>query len=72
MFNTRVQTIPSFNIVSIEFANSGMEYELETENGMAELAGDTTPSADIEPGVCITVEEFPWAINPVENIAVPS
>ncbi|KIJ37667.1 hypothetical protein M422DRAFT_259763 [Sphaerobolus stellatus SS14] len=83
-FNTRVQTIPSVNIASSgirgrlqhihktiieEFGNSGMEYDLEMENDMAELEGDTTPSAGIDTEVHITAEEFPWAINPVENIA---
>ncbi|KIJ40145.1 hypothetical protein M422DRAFT_256972 [Sphaerobolus stellatus SS14] len=83
-FNTRVQTVPSVNIASTpgirgrlqrihetiieEFGNSGMEYELE-KNDMAQLEGDTTPSASIDTEVHITAEEFPWAINPVENVA---
>ncbi|KIJ40142.1 hypothetical protein M422DRAFT_256969 [Sphaerobolus stellatus SS14] len=87
-FNTRVQTVPSVNIASTpgirgrlqrihetiieEFGNSGMEYDLEMENAIAELEGDTTPSADIDTEVHITAEEFPWAINPVENVARPS
>ncbi|KIJ40147.1 hypothetical protein M422DRAFT_256976 [Sphaerobolus stellatus SS14] len=87
-FNTRVQTVPSVNISSTpgiggrlqhihetiieEFGNSGMEYDLEMENDMAELEGDTTPSAGIDTEVHITAEEFPWAINPVENVAGPS
>ncbi|KIJ37669.1 hypothetical protein M422DRAFT_259766 [Sphaerobolus stellatus SS14] len=87
-FNTRVQTVPSVNIASTpgirgrlqqihetiieEFGNSGMEYDLEMENDMAELEGDTTPSAGIDTEVHITTEEFPWAINPVENLAGPS
>ncbi|KIJ40141.1 hypothetical protein M422DRAFT_256967 [Sphaerobolus stellatus SS14] len=87
-FNTRVQTVPSVNIASSpgirgrlqhihktiieEFGNSGMEYDLEMENDMAELEGDTTPSAGIDTEVRITAEEFPWAINPVENVAGPS
>ncbi|KIJ37646.1 hypothetical protein M422DRAFT_259737 [Sphaerobolus stellatus SS14] len=87
-FNTRVQTVPSVNIASTpgirgrlqcihetiieEFGNSGMEYDLEMENDMAELEGDTTPSAGIDTEVHITAEEFPWAINPVENVAGPS
>ncbi|KIJ40155.1 hypothetical protein M422DRAFT_256984 [Sphaerobolus stellatus SS14] len=87
-FNTRVQTVPSVNITSTpgirgrlqrihstiieEFGNSGMEYDLEMENDMAELEGDKTPSAGIDTEVHITAEEFPWAINPVENVAGPS
>ncbi|KIJ40156.1 hypothetical protein M422DRAFT_256985 [Sphaerobolus stellatus SS14] len=84
-FNTRVQTVPSVNIASTpgirgrlqhihktiieELGNSGMEYDLEMENDIAELEGDTTPSAGIDIEVHITAEEFPWAINPVENVA---
>ncbi|KIJ37674.1 hypothetical protein M422DRAFT_259771 [Sphaerobolus stellatus SS14] len=87
-FNTRVQTVPSVNIASTpgirgrlqqiheaiieEFGNSGMECDLEMENDNAELEGDTTPSAGIDTEVHITAEEFPWAINPVENVAGPS
>ncbi|KIJ53882.1 hypothetical protein M422DRAFT_242151 [Sphaerobolus stellatus SS14] len=82
-FNTRVQTVPSVHIASTpgirgrlqrihetlieEFGNSGIEYDLETENDMAELEGDTAPSGGIDTEVHITVEEFPWAINPVES-----
>ncbi|KIJ30550.1 hypothetical protein M422DRAFT_267886 [Sphaerobolus stellatus SS14] len=82
-FNTRVQTVPSVHIASTpgirgrlqrihetlieEFGNSGIEYDLETENDMAEVEGDTAPSAGIDTEVRITVEEFPWAINPVES-----
>ncbi|KIJ22790.1 hypothetical protein M422DRAFT_276722 [Sphaerobolus stellatus SS14] len=82
-FNTRVQTVPSVHIASSpgirgrlqrihetlieEFGNSGMEYHLETENDMAELEGDTAPSAGIDTEVRITAEEFPWANNPVES-----
>ncbi|KIJ29573.1 hypothetical protein M422DRAFT_269014 [Sphaerobolus stellatus SS14] len=82
-FNTRVQTVPSVHIVSTpgirgglqrihetlieEFGNSGIEYDLETESDMAELEGDTAPSAGIDTEVHITVEEFPWVINPVES-----
>ncbi|KIJ40154.1 hypothetical protein M422DRAFT_256983 [Sphaerobolus stellatus SS14] len=87
-FNTKVQTVPSVNIASSpgirgrlqrihetiieEFGNSGMEYDLEMENDMAELEGDTTPSGGIDTEVHITAEEFPWAINPVENVAGPN
>ncbi|KIJ37655.1 hypothetical protein M422DRAFT_259748 [Sphaerobolus stellatus SS14] len=87
-FNTRVQTVPSVNIASSpgirgrlqrihetiieEFGNSGMEYDLEMENDMADLEGDTTPSAGIDTEVHITAEEFPWAINSVEDVAGPS
>ncbi|KIJ46718.1 hypothetical protein M422DRAFT_249881 [Sphaerobolus stellatus SS14] len=83
LFNTRVQTVPSVHIASTpgiqgrlqyihktlieEFGNSGIEYDLETENDMGELEGDTAPSAGIDTEVCITAEEFPWAINPVES-----
>ncbi|KIJ26891.1 hypothetical protein M422DRAFT_271989 [Sphaerobolus stellatus SS14] len=86
-FNTRVQTVPSVNIASSsgirgrlqcihetiieEFGNSGMEYDLKMENDIEELEGDTTSSADINTEVHITVEEFPWAINPVENVTGP-
>ncbi|KIJ31628.1 hypothetical protein M422DRAFT_266656 [Sphaerobolus stellatus SS14] len=82
-FNTRVQTVPSVHIASTpgirgrlqcihetlieEFGNSGIEYDLETENDMAELEGDTAPSGGIDTEVHITVEEFPWAINPMES-----
>ncbi|KIJ30544.1 hypothetical protein M422DRAFT_267882 [Sphaerobolus stellatus SS14] len=82
-FNTRVQTVPSVHIASTpgirgrlqrihetlieEFGNSGIEYNLETENDMAELEGDTAPSAGIDTEVRITADEFPWAINPVES-----
>ncbi|KIJ30905.1 hypothetical protein M422DRAFT_267516 [Sphaerobolus stellatus SS14] len=82
-FNTRVQTVLSVHIASTpgirgrlqrihethieEFGNSGIEYELETENDMAELEGDTAPPAGIDTEVHITAEEFPWAINPVES-----
>ncbi|KIJ26697.1 hypothetical protein M422DRAFT_272206 [Sphaerobolus stellatus SS14] len=82
-FNTRVQTVPSVHIASTpgirgrlqriqeilieEFGNSRIEYDLETENDIAELEGDTAPSAGIDTEVCITAEEFPWAINPVES-----
>ncbi|KIJ45800.1 hypothetical protein M422DRAFT_250590 [Sphaerobolus stellatus SS14] len=82
-FNTRVQTVPSVHIASTpgirgrlqrihetlieEFGNSGIEYDLETENDMAELEGNTAPSAGIDTEVHITAEEFPWAINPVES-----
>ncbi|KIJ53866.1 hypothetical protein M422DRAFT_242130 [Sphaerobolus stellatus SS14] len=82
-FSTRVQTVPSVHIASTpgirgrlqrihetlieEFGNSGIEYDLETENHMAELEGDTAPSAGMDTEVCITTEEFPWAINPVES-----
>ncbi|KIJ37651.1 hypothetical protein M422DRAFT_259742 [Sphaerobolus stellatus SS14] len=85
-FNARVQTVPSVNIASTpgirgrlqhihetiieEFGNSGMEYDLEMENDMTELEGDT--SASINSEVHITAEEFPWAINPVEDVAGPS
>ena len=34
---------------------------------MAELEGDTAPSAGIDTEVRITAEEFPWVINPVES-----
>ncbi|KIJ30900.1 hypothetical protein M422DRAFT_267506 [Sphaerobolus stellatus SS14] len=77
-FNTRVQTVPSVHIASSpgirgrlqhihetvieEFGNSGIENDLETENDMAELEGDTAPSAGIDTEVRITAEEFPWAI----------
>ncbi|KIJ37642.1 hypothetical protein M422DRAFT_259732 [Sphaerobolus stellatus SS14] len=87
-FNTRVQTVPSVNIASTpgirgrlqcihetiieEFGNSGMEYDLEMENDMAELEGDPTPSTGIDTEVHFTAEEFPWAINPIENVAGPS
>ncbi|KIJ37649.1 hypothetical protein M422DRAFT_259741 [Sphaerobolus stellatus SS14] len=87
-FNTRVQTVPSVNIASTpgirgrlqhihetiieEFGNSGMEYDLEMDNDTAELEGDTTPSAGIDTEVHITADEFPWAINPVENVTGPS
>ncbi|KIJ33071.1 hypothetical protein M422DRAFT_265105 [Sphaerobolus stellatus SS14] len=82
-FNTRVQTVPSIHIASTpgirgrlqhihktlieEFGNSGIEYDLETEDDIVELEGDTTPSAGIDTEVRITGEEFPWAINPVES-----
>ncbi|KIJ27932.1 hypothetical protein M422DRAFT_270869 [Sphaerobolus stellatus SS14] len=82
-FNTRVQTVPSVHIASTpgiqgrlqrihetlieEFGNSGIEYDLETENDMAELEGDTAPFAGFDTEVHITAEEFPWAINPVES-----
>ncbi|KIJ30568.1 hypothetical protein M422DRAFT_267913 [Sphaerobolus stellatus SS14] len=82
-FHTRVQTVPSVHIASMpgiqgrlqrihetlieEFGNSGIEYDLETENEMAELEGDTVPFSDIDTEVCITADEFPWAINPVES-----
>ncbi|KIJ33066.1 hypothetical protein M422DRAFT_265096 [Sphaerobolus stellatus SS14] len=82
-FNTRVKTVPSVHIASTpgirgrlqhihetlieEFGNSGIEYDLETENGMAELEGDTAPIAGIDTEVHITADEFPWAINPVES-----
>ncbi|KIJ40121.1 hypothetical protein M422DRAFT_256943 [Sphaerobolus stellatus SS14] len=82
-FNTRVQTVPSIHIASTpglqgrlqrihttlieEFGNSGIEYDLETEDDIAELEGDPTPSADIDTEVHITAEEFPWVINPVES-----
>ncbi|KIJ29553.1 hypothetical protein M422DRAFT_268992 [Sphaerobolus stellatus SS14] len=82
-FNTRVQTVPSVHIASTpgirgrlqrihetlieEFGNSGIEYDLETENDMAELEGDTASSGGIDMEVHIIVEEFPWAINPVES-----
>ncbi|KIJ31847.1 hypothetical protein M422DRAFT_266462 [Sphaerobolus stellatus SS14] len=82
-FNTRVQTVPSVHIVSTpgirgglqrihetlieEFGNSGIEYDLETENDMTGLGGDTAPSAGIDTEVCITAGEFPWAINPAES-----
>ncbi|KIJ45804.1 hypothetical protein M422DRAFT_250594 [Sphaerobolus stellatus SS14] len=81
-FSTRAQTVPSVHIASTsgiqgrlqrihetlieEFGNSGIEYDLETENDMAELEGNTAPSG-IDTEVCITAEEFPWAINPVES-----
>ncbi|KIJ52254.1 hypothetical protein M422DRAFT_243042 [Sphaerobolus stellatus SS14] len=87
-FGTRVQTVPSVNIASTpgirgrlqcihetiieEFGNSGMDYDLEMENDMAEFEGDIMPSASIDTIVHITAEEFPWAINPVENITGPS
>ncbi|KIJ48337.1 hypothetical protein M422DRAFT_247663 [Sphaerobolus stellatus SS14] len=83
-FNTRVQTVPSVNIASTpgirrrlqrihetlieEFGNSGIEYDLETENDMAGLEGDNAPFAGIDTEVCITADEFPWAINPVESV----
>ncbi|KIJ30555.1 hypothetical protein M422DRAFT_267895 [Sphaerobolus stellatus SS14] len=82
-FNARVQTVPSVHIASTpgiqgrlqhihetlieEFGNSGIEYDLETENDMAELEGDTALSVGIDTEVCIAAEEFPWAINPVES-----
>ncbi|KIJ27757.1 hypothetical protein M422DRAFT_271048 [Sphaerobolus stellatus SS14] len=82
-FNTRVQTVLSINIASTpgiqerlqhihetlieEFGNSGIEYDLETENNVAELEEDTAPSASIDTKVYIPLEEFPWAINPVES-----
>ncbi|KIJ29983.1 hypothetical protein M422DRAFT_268547 [Sphaerobolus stellatus SS14] len=82
-FNTRVQTGPSVHIASTpgirgrlqhihktlieEFGNSGIEYGLETENDMAELEGDTTPSAGIDTEAHITAEEFPWTMNPMES-----
>ncbi|KIJ27934.1 hypothetical protein M422DRAFT_270871 [Sphaerobolus stellatus SS14] len=82
-FNTRVQTVPSVHIASTpgirgrlqhihetlieEFGNSGIEYGLETENDMAELEGDTAPSAGIDTEAYIMTEEFPWTINPVES-----
>ncbi|KIJ25518.1 hypothetical protein M422DRAFT_273512 [Sphaerobolus stellatus SS14] len=82
-FNTRVQTVPSVHIASTpgirgrlqhihetlieEFRKSGIEYVLETENDMAELEGDTAPSAGIDTEVHITADEFPWAINPVKR-----
>ncbi|KIJ52256.1 hypothetical protein M422DRAFT_243043 [Sphaerobolus stellatus SS14] len=88
-FNTRVQTVPSVNIIAStsgirgrlqcinetiieEFGNSGMESDWAMENDMAELGGDTTPSAGIDTEVHITAEEFLWAINPVENVTGPS
>ncbi|KIJ30896.1 hypothetical protein M422DRAFT_267503 [Sphaerobolus stellatus SS14] len=77
-FNRRFQTVSSVHEASTlgirgrlqfihktiieEFGNSGIEYDLETENDMAELEGDTAPSAGIDTEVCITAEEFPWAI----------
>ncbi|KIJ30567.1 hypothetical protein M422DRAFT_267911 [Sphaerobolus stellatus SS14] len=82
-FNTRVQTVPSIHIASTpgiqgrlqhihktlieEFGNSGIEYDSETENDMAELEGDTAPSAGIDTEVRIMAEEFPWAINSAES-----
>ncbi|KIJ49120.1 hypothetical protein M422DRAFT_246929 [Sphaerobolus stellatus SS14] len=84
-FNSGVQTLPSINVVSNsgirgrlhqvhqtiigEFGNTGIDYDLETENGMAEVdSGDHIPSVGIDTEVCVTTEEFPWAINPVESI----
>ncbi|KIJ31632.1 hypothetical protein M422DRAFT_266660 [Sphaerobolus stellatus SS14] len=82
-FTTRVQTVPSVYIASTpgiqgrlqcihetlieEFGNSGIENDLETENDMAELEGDTAPSAVVDTEVCIMAEQLPWAINPVES-----
>ncbi|KIJ40119.1 hypothetical protein M422DRAFT_256942 [Sphaerobolus stellatus SS14] len=82
-FSTRVQTVPSVHIASTpgirgrlqhihetlieEFGNSGIEYDLETENDMAELEGDTASSVGIDTEVYITSEEFWWAINLVES-----
>ncbi|KIJ30904.1 hypothetical protein M422DRAFT_267514 [Sphaerobolus stellatus SS14] len=82
-FNTRVQTVPSVHIASTpgirerlqcihetlieEFGNSEIEYDLETENDMVELEGDTAPSTGIDTEVYITADEFPWVINPVES-----
>ncbi|KIJ49105.1 hypothetical protein M422DRAFT_246915 [Sphaerobolus stellatus SS14] len=84
-FNSRVQTLPSLHVVSNsgirgqlhqvhqtiigEFGNTGIDYDLEMENGMAEVeSGDHIPSVGIDTEVCTTTEEFPWAINPVESI----
>ncbi|KIJ26511.1 hypothetical protein M422DRAFT_272387 [Sphaerobolus stellatus SS14] len=82
-FSTRAQTVPSVHIASHlgirgmlqhihetlieEFGHSGTEYDLETENDIAELEGNTAPSGGIETEVHITAEEFPWTINPVER-----
>ncbi|KIJ57401.1 hypothetical protein M422DRAFT_238994 [Sphaerobolus stellatus SS14] len=65
-FNTRVQTVPSVHIESTP-GISGIEYDLKTENDMAELEGGAASSAGIDTEVCITVDEFPWSINTVES-----
>ncbi|KIJ51135.1 hypothetical protein M422DRAFT_244314 [Sphaerobolus stellatus SS14] len=50
-----------------EFGNPRLDFALEEERDMAELVPgeDYILSADIDTEVCITTEEFPWAVNSV-------